>query len=532
MTGHHRDKNDNERKFHQHGSRATAAVLQKAHMEVTERAPRRTTDISELDEGYRFLFNSDLVPVWIVDPRDLAILAVNRAMADRFGYTEEELLSMVATDLLPHEQTITWPGNLNEDSDAFFRGTWKYITKSGFPLYMEVRSQSINLHGQCAQLIVANDVTEWVTAVEKVNRLQSLVKQSETDWRLTFDAITSPLFIVDAKGGLKRINRAASNLCKSGHRILIGLNFKNLASREPLKSLFSLFTQVSSSRPFESCQVRDETSGTSWEISATRIEEFENTGEHVVLLARDVSRIIKLEASLQHSERLSTIGSLVAGVAHEVRNPLFGIGSTLDALELRLGHGHVYERHVAVLRQELERLNELMSELLELGKLPSEKLYDGDIGQLAAQAISYCEPLARQHGVILLNLIDQKLPSVKMDRRRMVQVFLNLIENAIHYSPTGSSVKIKAGIAWRGGQKWISFWVADSGPGIDPGDMDRIFEPFFTRRRKGSGLGLSIVHRIVEEHLGKIEASNSPNGGAVFTVSLLASTDETVEGNP
>jgi signal transduction histidine kinase len=127
--------------------------------------------------------------------------------------------------------------------------------------------------------------------------------------------------------------------------------------------------------------------------------------------------------------------------------------------------------------------------------------------------------------VEIQNLIEQNLPSVKMDRRRMVQVFLNLIENAIHYSPSGSSVKIKASVARRGGQKWVSFCVVDSGPGIAPSDMDRIFEPFFTRRRKGSGLGLSIAHRIVEEHQGKIEAGNGPTGGAVFTVSLRASTD-------
>src|SRR4051812_49450793 len=118
------------------------------------------------------------------------------------------------------------------------------------------------------------------------------------------------------------------------------------------------------------------------------------------------------------------IGTIVAGVAHEVKNPLFGIGSTLDALELRLGQQHDYQRHVQVLRHELDRLNELTSELLELGKLPSEKLYDGDVARIVAQAISYCEPLSRQHGVSIENLIDKGLPAVKMDRRRMVQVFL------------------------------------------------------------------------------------------------------------
>jgi PAS domain S-box-containing protein len=509
--------------IYQTKSEPAARILQDPQEVASRTKSQAKADRSEIDKGYQFLFDSNLLPVWIVDPEDFSIIAVNRAMADRIGFSEEELLSKAVTDLVSHDEAKAWRSGITGRGNAPVSRTWKHLTKSGGLLYMEVRSHTINVKGRSAQLIVANDVTARVIAEEEKVRLHSLVERSETDWRSTFDAITSPLLIVNTQGRIERVNAAAIKLSDKDHRYLLGQNLKSLSNGEPLNSLAKLVEQVSVTQPFQSSQVRDEVSGTVWGLTANLIREFGKTGEHVVLLARDVTRIVELEASLRQNERMSMMGTLVAGVAHEVKNPLFGIGSTLDALELRLGHQNSYQRHVQVLRQELDRLNQLISELFELGKPSSQQLYHGAIEQIAAQAISHCEPIARQHGVSIHNLIDRELPSVKMDRRRMIQVFLNLIENAIHHSPTGSHVTIEARELLCGGEKWVSCSVMDSGPGIAPSDLDRIFEPFFTRRRKGTGLGLSIVHRIVEEHQGKIEAGNRPNGGAVFTVMFRAS---------
>jgi len=106
------------------------------------------------------------------------------------------------------------------------------------------------------------------------------------------------------------------------------------------------------------------------------------------------------------------------------------------------------------------------------------------------------------------------LPKIRIDRRRLSKVFVNLIENAIQHSASGTSVRVEAVRLGDGGHEWVQCAIRDSGPGILEEDMPKIFEPFFSKRRGGTGLGLAIAHRIMQEHGGKLIAGNNPDGGA------------------
>jgi len=244
--------------------------------------------------------------------------------------------------------------------------------------------------------------------------------------------------------------------------------------------------------------------------------------EYLSTIARDISQRKQAEEALRRSQTMAALGSLVAGVAHEVRNPLFGISSTLDAFEARFGRGEGQGEYVAVLREQLERLNALMNDLLEYGKPARLELEQGSMEEVIAEAVRTCAALAERAGVELLNRARGGLPPVRMERARMAQVFRNLIENAVQHSPRGGAVRVAVGVerARRDGGSWVACTVEDSGPGIAPEDLPRLFEPFFTRRRGGTGLGLSIAHRIVEEHGGTLTAANRPTGGARVTVAL------------
>jgi signal transduction histidine kinase len=229
----------------------------------------------------------------------------------------------------------------------------------------------------------------------------------------------------------------------------------------------------------------------------------------------------RLQASLRRSETMSAMGALVAGVAHEVRNPLFGISSTLDAMDARFGELEQYQRYKQVVRGELERLNELMRELLEYGKPPVQILSAGSIAEVVAEAISTCAPLAQRTKIAIANRVPVSLAPVLMEHPRMLQVFRNLIENALQHTPPDGTVTLEAGEFDDDGHLWVECSVQDSGPGLEPEDLERIFEPFFSRRQGGTGLGLSIVRRFVEEHGGQVWAANG-SSGAVITVRLPA----------
>jgi signal transduction histidine kinase len=232
---------------------------------------------------------------------------------------------------------------------------------------------------------------------------------------------------------------------------------------------------------------------------------------------------VRLREALHRSRILAAIGALVAGVAHEVRNPLFGIASTVDALEARLARlptKRDYEQHISVLRGEVERLCRLMQELLEYGKPSSLELTHEPVGPLVDSAIRACRPAADAAGVT----VNAHIPPVSLhaDATRLTQVFQNLLDNAIHHAPPGSAVSLDIEEIRSSGHRWVECRVSDTGPGFRPQDLPHVFEPFFTRRHKGTGLGLSIVERIVASHGGTIEAGNRTNGGAVMTVRLPA----------
>ena len=229
---------------------------------------------------------------------------------------------------------------------------------------------------------------------------------------------------------------------------------------------------------------------------------------------RAEEQLVRLEAELRRSEMLAAIGSLVAGFAHEARNPLFGISAVLDALAARFEGNTDLAEHFTLLRRDVKRLNDLMQDLLELGR-PAAELNARPIAPVLAEAAAECAALAQREAVAIEAWIDTGECCVAMSER-LVRAFQNLLQNAIQFSPRGSTVTLASA---RTGD-WVECSVRDRGPGLAASDLPHLFEPFFTRRRGGTGLGLAIVQRIVEEHHGTISAANHAAGGALISVRL------------
>ncbi|MBO0856860.1 MAG: HAMP domain-containing histidine kinase [Chloracidobacterium sp.] len=212
---------------------------------------------------------------------------------------------------------------------------------------------------------------------------------------------------------------------------------------------------------------------------------------------------------------------LVADFAHQVRTPLFNISSTLDIIELFIEDGAECQQYLATVKREINRLSDLMRDILEYSKPHTRCQSEDAVENVIAQAILSCSPLAERMNVKIVADSEKKVSPILTDRSRLVQAFINLLENAIQHSPAGGIVAVETSEVRIGAQIWIECAVSDNGRGFCPEDLPNVFAPFYTRHRGGTGLGLSIAQRIVEQHGGKIWAGNKTGSGAIVKLRLL-----------
>ncbi len=497
------------------------AVIEGTMIDVSER--RRAVDaLRESEEYFRSLIDNSLDVITILNA-DGTIRYASPSLERLLGYRPQELVSEALLDSVHPEDVEA----VRRMLAAMVHGSgsaaaeFRFRHRDGSWRHMEAMGSDLSNHPSVAGFILqARDVTERKVTGENQARLQFAIQDAAKEWQRTFDAIESPVLILDGKAQIRRLNRAAKVLSGKTYRETIGLSIDALGPGEPWQKSAELAHQIRAGGAATSGQARDQATGRSWDVAASRLKAASSETERIILVAREITGVVRLQEKLHHTRTMSAMGSLVAGVAHEVRNPLFGISATLDAFEARFGRREEYQQYVAVLRGELERLSQLMGDLLEYGKPTSLDFSDGSIEDVVEEAVKGCEALAGQSRIHLGAAVAAGLPPIRMDRRRLVQVFQNLLDNAVRHARPQTSVLLDISRALIEGDTWIECRVEDDGPGFSAEDLPRIFEPFFTRRRGGTGLGLSIVQRIVEDHGGRIFAGNRPEGGAVVTVRL------------
>ena len=470
--------------------------------------------LRDSEERYKLLFESTPQPIWVYNEDTLAFLAVNEAATRTYGFTRDEFLSMTANDIRAREDIPTLMIKSSDPNDLVISSPWRHKTKDNRTIYVEMSSHPVVFDGKHSRLVIVNDVTERKLLDEKQQRLHASLQQSAMEWRQTFNAIDFPVLIVDLAGTIKRSNLAAEHIIGIEAEKITGTTIGALGNAQPWKKAAELIEEIRVNHAPLAEEIKDEDTGKTWAITLYHINEFGSVGERAILIAQDITKRAELEASLRQSEMMSLLGSLVAGVAHEVRNPLFGISSIIDAFETRFSDRTEYLRYTSVLRDEIGRLTILMEELLEYGKPFRGDLYLVSMEEMVARSVRACMPAAEVAKVTLESNVEESLPKLKIDRRRLSKVFVNLIENAIYHSPQKSVVMIEARKVLDGNNEFVQCEIRDSGAGILPEDIPKIFEPFFSKRRGGTGLGLAIAHRIMQEHGGKLIAGNNPGGGA------------------
>lgn len=368
------------------------------------------------------------------------------------------------------------------------------------------------------------DVTQEREMERERRRLQERVRDVAREWRQTFDAIEVPIFLIRWDGRVRRLNAAAAEISKVGFAGSLDRRLEEIAEGEPWRSAAELVAEVRRTRESMFREVRDPEDGSSWHLTVSpALPDEEERSRWLVAIFRDVTELYRLQETVRRTEKMSAMGALVARVAHEVRNPLFGISATVDALNAEFGGDERLREYLEVLRGELDRMGGVMEDLLDYGRPVSLEVERAALSEVVRQGVDACRPEAETEGVGLRVDLPEDLPALRMDVRQLQQAFRNLTENAIQHSDPGAEVVLRGAVEGGDGDDGpdtVVVTVEDRGPGIGAEDPDRLVEPFYSRRAGGTGLGLWIVQRILAEHQGSLRLRDRPGGGTIAEVRL------------
>jgi len=250
----------------------------------------------------------------------------------------------------------------------------------------------------------------------------------------------------------------------------------------------------------------------------------EGGSDGVIVVFRDLSDIKKLQDQLREKDRFAAIGKVAAGVAHEIRNPLFGITSVAQILAREVADGTPQKNLIDAMLSETSRLNTLVEELLLYGRPIKTVQQPTDLHTLIESVVEFHSGAIGDKEIRLVKELARDFPDLQLDPNQMRQVFLNLLMNALDASEKGGEIRIRTNVS----QDRVVVKVSDNGIGIPSEDLPKVFDLFYTTKEKGTGLGLAICRKIVEDHGGSMAIKSTPAKGT--TVELTFPCAKQVSG--
>jgi PAS domain S-box-containing protein len=255
-------------------------------------------------------------------------------------------------------------------------------------------------------------------------------------------------------------------------------------------------------------------------FGASTLSDEKGEVQGAVAVIHDITELKKYEEEAKRAERLSTLGNLAAGVAHEIRNPLNAISIAAQRLKNEFvpeKDQQEYQNFTQTILKEIKRLDQTINQFLSLAKAQKLNLENTEMSSLFSEVINLMEIEAKEKGITINRELTGQL-ELKIDREEMKKALVNIILNGIQAMSSGGKMNLFAMMDSSGKEYIIR--IKDSGPGIPEENLTRIFQPYFTTKDKGTGLGLAIAYRIINDHKGKIEVESEVGKGTTFTIRL------------
>jgi PAS domain S-box-containing protein len=488
--------------------------------------------------GTNLLFGADRTSVWIHDRRARSLVmqaSSDIAHAARGTRVAADDLTAPAAAALrrTRAEILTGPGDeVTATVTVPLRGTRRAL---GTIVFDGVRVQP---GGELDLLDRADQLgRQLANAIENIQLLDDLIR-SRRELENTFDSITNLVAVTDRRGHLTHVNQAfAARLGRTrdelNDRPLADCVGDELASwMSTLESAAALPSDAPASR-----EIVDPVLKGPFMVTVTNLVNPDRERVGRVIVMRDLTSHTRLEAEreelrrrLTQTEKLAALGQFVAGIAHELNNPLQGVLGHLELLRVTGAFPRQIRKEVQTIYREADRAAKIVRNLLVFAGSRRLARRSVSVNAVLQKVLALRASSCRALDIELVRHYDDKLPRVKSDPLLLHQVFLNMVMNAEHaIAAGGKGGRIEVTTSVTPDRERVIATVRDTGTGIPEDTLSRIFEPFYTTKEvgKGTGLGLAIAYGIVQEHGGQIVAANHPDGGAVFTVELPTAASPT-----
>ncbi len=343
------------------------------------------------------------------------------------------------------------------------------------------------------------------------------------------DSVGDGVIVISREGDITLFNPAAEEISGFSRRQAIGSPFERLFAME--RALIEMASKTIRTgitiSDHENVVVRS--TGKVKPVAVTCYPLIRSSGESIgaILTLKDITYIRELEATVRQADRLSTLGTLAAGLAHEVKNPLGGIKGAAQLLERELGQGNELCEYTGVMIRETERIDHIIRELLELASPRGLNMQPVNLHKILGDILLLQKQAVADRNIACVSQFDPSIPDIMADEALLTRLFLNLVRNALDAMGEDGQLTVTSRVLsdYRMAQnerhsRMVAVEVADDGPGIPGEDLENIWTPFFSTKSTGTGLGLTICHKIVAEHRGMIKVESDPGHGTTFTVLL------------
>jgi PAS domain S-box-containing protein len=370
--------------------------------------------------------------------------------------------------------------------------------------------------------LLAGAALGWLSGRARRHRervKQSEIAKSKQQLQAIFDGITDGLIIVDRDFRVVAVNKAEAAFLGRTPQELVGKPCYEVYCRgEGACEMCPAHETFATGKPALVSRMEHESGYHRKGVDVYTFPVKDENGETVqaIQYIKDITERIKLQTQLREVEQMTGIGQMAANVAHEIRNPLIALGGFARQLHEALDKDDPRREYTSIMLEEVTRLEQILREQLTLERHLQPVLAPVDINQILRDVWKLLSHGMLSSSVRLIGNLADGLPLTMGDANQLKQAFLNVIGNSVQSMPDGGRIEVTTE---QMGQR-ITITVADNGPGIPKDVMNKLFVPFFTTRKSGSGLGMPVTRRIVENHGGTIEVTSEVGKGTTVLISL------------